>query len=47
MDRVVINSTLPGVPILGYNINITTFFNSTVLQNDVTTTNDGSTVLQI
>ena len=28
--------TLPGVPILGYNIDITTFLNSTVLQNDVT-----------
>ena len=30
--------TLPGVPILGYNINITTFYSSTVLQNDVTAT---------
>ena len=30
--------TLPGVPILGYNINVTNFYNDTVLQNDVTTT---------
>ena len=30
--------TLPGVPILGYNINVTNFNNSTVLQIDVTAT---------
>ena len=30
--------TLPGVPILGYNINVTNFYNSTVLQIDVTAT---------
>ena len=30
--------TLPGVPILGYNINITTFYNGTVFQIDVTAT---------